>query len=521
MVMKRSIGFSKIVVLSLILAFGVLVLASGPAIAAAKDTIVVSQGSDPSTLDPQRHRENPAWIIINNIFDFPYMRFFEGGTIVMKPALAESHKVISPTEWEFKLRKGVKFHNGEPFTAESFKYTLDRFLDPKIKSQRYSNYKPLKEVKIIDDHTVRVITHKPYPVLLNTFSFSAAMLAPKYYREKSLAYLATHPIGTGPYKLVSWKKDEEMVLEANENYWRGAPKVKRIVFRPIPETSSRVAALLSGEVDIIKDVSPEILGPLKKSPNVKITQIPGVLNIHMRMDTIHGGPLAKKKVRQALNYAIDAPALIENVLGGNAKRLASAGTPFQFGFDSSIKPYTHNPEKAKRLLAEAGYPGDKDLKLTLTTPIGRYLNDKALVEAIAGQFRKIGIDAKVRAYEFAAYMPVLKNPKGDGATLNLLGWAGNLDSDAVLYPLLHCGMLYSRYCNKELDDLLEAARSTLVIKDRIKYYNKAMKLIKEEAPWLILHHQIDTYAANKRVKGWEPSPNEPTTFWMFPARIAD
>ncbi len=218
-----------------------------------KDTVVVAQGVDATSLDSMGYTDAPSINVRLNIYDTLLQRDVN---LKIEPLLAESYKLIDDLTWEFKLRKGVKFHNGEDFNAAVVKFNLERLADPKNKLPQTFLIGVLNRVDIVNDYTVRVITRNPFPTLDARLCLFGGMIAPKFLQEKGPAYLATHPVGTGPYKFVKWVKDDEIVLEAFDHYWRGTPKIKRVVFKPIPEATTRVASLQTGETDIIVNVPP-------------------------------------------------------------------------------------------------------------------------------------------------------------------------------------------------------------------------------------------------------------------------
>ena len=217
------------------------------ALAAPAGKVVIAQGVDPTTLDIMNQQETPASVIGQHIFEKLVER---DQSLKIVPALAaELPKLVSPQVWEVKLRKGVKFHNGEDFTAESVKFSLERTKDSKMRAS--SNFRPIDRVEIVDPYTVRVHTKQPWPIFTVAMNHpQAAMYPPKAYAGKESVDISKNPIGTGPYKFVRWSKDEEIVLEANTAYWRGAPQIKTVVFRPIPDDAVRVAALQNGEIDL-------------------------------------------------------------------------------------------------------------------------------------------------------------------------------------------------------------------------------------------------------------------------------
>lgn len=396
----------------------ILFLCFGMAFGAArdKDTLVIAQGVDPTSLDPMNHFDAPSFNVCLNIYDTLLQR---DANIKIEPLLAESYKLIDDLTWEFKLRKGVKFHNGEDFNAAAVKFNLERLADPKNKLSQKVLIGVLDRVDIINDYTVRLITKKPYPTLDARLCLYGGMIAPKYLQEKGPEYLATHPVGTGPYKFVKWVKDDELVLEAFDNYWRGIPKIKRVVFKPIPEATTRVASLQTREADIIVNVPPHLTKLVDWKGRSFVSKVPSVRVIYMGFDTLKPGPVADKRVRQAIAHAVNMDAIIKEVLGGNGIRLGTLLTKDHFGYDPTIKPYPYDPEKVKKLLAEAGYANGFDF--VLNSPADRYLKDKEVAEAVVGYLRKVGINASVKFHKFGIYLSrMISVHKADPSYL--LGW---------------------------------------------------------------------------------------------------
>ena len=364
------------------LVFALLVV-PGLAWAAPQGKIVIAQGVDPTTLDTQNQQETPASVVASHLFDTLVER---DRNLKIVPALAaELPKLVAPTTWEVKLRRGVKFHNGEDFNAESVKFSLER-----VKSglRASSNFRPIEKVDVVDPYTVRVQTSKPWPTFTTIMTFrQASMYPPRAYAGKDSAFISKNPIGTGPYKLIRWSKDEEIVLEANDQYWRGVPKIKTVVFH-------------------------KLVGPYK-------------------------GVTADKRVRQAIAPAIDVDEIIKGVLDGKAVRTATMLTPLHFGYDASLKPIKQDLAKAKQLLTEAGFPGG--LELTLNSPQGRYVWDKEVAEAVTGQLSKAGIKTQLKTYEFVNYLDNLVYVHKPGPVW-LIGWGTpTVDAETVYGPLFRTG----------------------------------------------------------------------------------
>jgi len=472
-----------------------------PVYSAPKDTVIIAQGVDPSTLDPQNHYETPAFNILLNIYETLLVRNDE---MKLEPLLATSWRLVNDLTWEFKLRKGVKFHNGEDFNAYTAKFSLERMNDPKNKLKQTTLQGIMEKVEVIDNYTIRVITKKPYPYLDAQLSHIGAMIPPKYIQEKGAAYFGANPVGTGPYKFVRWVKDDQLVLTANENYWGGKPKIKNVIFKPIPEATTRVAGLQTQELDVIVNIPPHLARLMDWKGRSSVAKVPSSRVIFIAFDNRQGGPLADKRVRQAIAHAIDLDTIIKKVLEGNAIKLGSIFTKYHFGYDPQFKPYSYDPEKAKKLLAEAGYSQGFDL--TINSPTGRYLNDKEVAEAVVGDLRKIGINAKARINEFGTHMAMLYAHKGGPAYL--LGWGGaTFDADATLFPLLRTGQVLSHFTNPKLDELIDQGRSIMDKQKRQQIYTQASQLIKEEVPWAFAYQQMDIYGVSARLN-WKPRTDE-------------
>jgi peptide/nickel transport system substrate-binding protein len=465
------------------------------------DTLVIVQGVDPTTMDPQNHMETTATNVHLQIFDTLLQR---DADMKIKPLLAESYRIVNDLTWEFKLRKGVKFHNGEEFNAAAVKFVLERMADPKLKLRQTVFQGVIDRVEEVDNYTVRIITKSPYPVMDAMLCHYGRVMPPKYFQEKGAAYIALNPVGAGPYKFVRWVKDDYLLLEANMNYWRGAPKIKKVMFRPIPEATTRVAALQTLEADIVVNIPPHLMKLMDWKGRSFVSRVPSTRVIFMGFDVIKGGPVADKRVRQAIALGVDMKTNIKKVLEGNGILLGSPLTDKHFGYDPSVKPYDYDPEKAKKLLAEAGYA--KGFDLTINTPNGRYLNDREMAEAAAGDLRKIGINTTVKVHEWGTFINRMYNH--DITPVYLLGWGNfSLDADFTLSPLMRSGKMLSNVSFPRLDALIDEGMNTMDSQKRQKIYSDAVRFIKEELPWAWAYQQIDIYGVNERLN-WKARMDE-------------
>ncbi len=481
--------------------------------AAPAGKVVIAQGVDPSTLDIMNQQESPAGIVGSHIFEGLVTR--DQNLKIIPDLAAELPKLVSPTVWEVKLRKGVKFHNGEDFNADSAKFSLERVKTPALRAS--SNFRPIDRVEIVDPYTIRVHTSKPWPTFITIMTFDQpAMYPPKAYAGKDSAFISKNPIGTGPYKFVRWSKDEEIVLEANEQYWRGAPKIKTVVFKPIPDDAVRVAALQNGEVDVAVNIPPHLANIIANHPKVFLSTAPSIRTLQLMFVTHeydaqhkligpYKGVTVDKRVRQAIAYALDADEIIKTVLDGRAIRTATMLTPRHFGYDASLKPIKQDLAKTKKLLAEAGYGGGLDL--TLNSPQGRYVRDKEVAEAVAGQLTKAGIKTTLRTFEFVNYLNNYIYPHKPGPVW-LIGWGTpTLDAETIYAPLFRTGSNLGNYHNADFDGMVDQAQTMMDEKKRLEIYHRINKLWIEEMPAVPLYQQMDLYGASRRLN-WKARSDE-------------
>jgi peptide/nickel transport system substrate-binding protein len=500
--------------LALVLVLPAAALAA-PSSEGPQGTVTIAQGVDPTTLDPMNHQETPAGNLASNMFDTLLER---DGNLALQPALAaDLPKLVAPTVWEFKLRPGVKFHNGEPLDAEAVKFSLERLIDPKLKLRGATPYAPISHVEVMDSLTVRVHTKVPWPILDTAMSASgASILPPKYYRDKDLTHVARNPVGSGPFKFVRWVKDDRIELEANEGYWRGAPRVKRLVWRPIPDDAVRVAALQNGEVDVAVNIPPHLANIIANHPKLFLSTAPSVRTIQLlyythQFDVQHKlvgpypGPVADRRVRLAMNHAVDVDEVIRTVLDGKAIRVASMLTDKHFGFESKLLPVKPDLARVKQLLTEAGYPGGVDM--VLNAPQGRYVRDKEVAEGIAGQLSKAGIRITLRVHEWGNYLNSMAYVHKAGPVW-LIGWGTSAyDAETVYVPLFRSGKILANYHNADFDGMVDQAQTVMDPKRRAELYHRITRLWIDDAAAMPLYQQLDLYGATRRMS-WKARGDE-------------
>jgi peptide/nickel transport system substrate-binding protein len=419
------------------------------------------------------------------------------------PELAESWKPLDDTTWQFKLRRNVVFHDGEPFNADAVRFTVGRVLDPTQKSPNRANIAEIVRVDVLDDFTVNLVTRQPYAVLLSRL-VDFPILPPKYTAEKGNQGQALRPVGTGPFRFVELVKDERLVVEAFDRHWRGAPRIARIVFKPIPEPFTRAAALRNGEVDVITTVPPSLARELERVAGLRVHRVPSTWQIYLGLNALKK-PLSDVRVRQALNYATDVEAIVKNVLDDNGRRMRGPFTPSMFGYDAAVQGYAPDAARARRLLAEAGYPDG--LEITLESPAGRYQGDKEIAEALGGQWQKAGFKPKVAVAEWGAYFKRYLGKQFQDAYL--LGLGGPMQDADELYNLVSSKGRGLYYKNERVDQLFDLGRGTMDGAKRRAVYSELARAMVEDAAWVFLLQQVDIYATRERL-AWTPRADQ----WM-------
>jgi peptide/nickel transport system substrate-binding protein len=459
------------------------VLGAGPA--GAQD-LVVAQGSDITTLDPTQATQIPNLNLFYNLYD-ALVTWDPNDIGKLVPELAVSWRNVDPLTWQFKLRQGVKFHNGEPFNAESVKFTVDRLITKGV-HQVYGGFATIERAEVVDPYTVNIVTAKPDPVLVKRFAgYGGQMLPPQYVKQVDWRGLAAKPVGTGPYKFVEWIKDDRIVLAANEDYWRGAPRIKKVTWRPIPDNFARVAALTRGEAHLITKVIPDHVALVQKANCCRVEHtLTNLVTVYLI--NAQKGPLASTKVRQALNYAVDKDKIVRDLYQGYAIPIGSGIPNTDFGYNPRIKPYPHDPARAKRLLAEAGFPGGVDIEIQSGS--GLHLNDRQLTEAVAAMLGEAGIRAKVGVLEPAQRAQLLRTNTFPGLLLADPA-STTYDMDGVVWRLRGPGGIVHKiwpgnYEGTRFYALMEEARHTLDQEKRQRLYHEAAQIYHDEAVELFL-----------------------------------
>ncbi|WP_257347354.1 ABC transporter substrate-binding protein [Pseudalkalibacillus decolorationis] len=460
-------------------------------------TLTISLGPDLMTWDIHNHTTTSTEVVHANVFDYLLMRNQDGE---IKPHLAKSWKKTNDTTYEFELEQGVKFHNGEELTAEDVKFTFERVA--KDKSLRsHSDYSNIKEVKVLDDLKLQIITSEPDPMLLSRISRQASGILPKdYIKENGWDHFKKNPIGSGPLKFVEWKKDNRVVLEPYDEYFgKKVTDWGKVVFKAIPEDSTRVAELLAGNVDIAANIPPSDWDRIKDSKNSEVVNGPSNRTYLLFLRTQEGWPTADLKVREAIDYAINDKALVENLLSGGGTPSLTRVNPGNLGANEELYgKYNYDVEKAKKLLTEAGF---KDgLSIQLAGPSGRYLQDRELLQLIAGMLEKVGIKTDMNILKWGPFVELREQGKFKDGYLIALG-ASFFDAGQSLdYYSSERAKTINGYSNKEIDRLLNKAATSTNEKERIEMYTRVQEIANKEKPILPLFQLDQFYGLSENVK---------------------
>lgn len=467
--------------------------------AASRERVFVYNASGLDNLHPYDHSSGALYGVWQHMME-PLVEFdYQQARFVGR--LAESWEYRGK-EWEFRLRKGVRFHDGSPLTSEDVAFSIDRMKNDKKSLQRRS-FRNVQEVRTPDKHTVVVVTKKPSVTFLsrgvrNRFVMSKTV-ADRYGKD-----VDKHPTGTGPYKFVSFKRDGDLVLTRNDDYWGPKPAVRDLVWRKVVEVSSRMAGLEAGQTDVMDRVPVHEVARLNRNPRVGVRSVPG-LRIYFFAFNVNYKPWDNKLVRQAANYCVDADAIVKNIFDGNGEVLQGPVGPRVIGYNPDVKRYPYDPKKARELLAKAGHPDGVDVKLHYSP--GKYEKDTELVQVVANQMSKGGFRVQIVPQEWVVFWG-RGGVNGGKVPFYYIGRGSVLDADTPLYQYFRTGgSKRTNFSHAEFDQLVDAEQAESDDAKRLSILRKMSEVIMDEAPLIPLYQLFDHYGAARNID-WNPRPDE-------------
>jgi peptide/nickel transport system substrate-binding protein len=479
-----------------------------PAAEGPQGTLTIGLTTNVTALEqpyaPERQSDNASWTL------FDALAFPEAdGTY--SPALAESWEVSEDgTTYTFHLRQDVTFHNGEPFNADAVVFSWETYRQPEV---TYANEWTIAEsVEKVDDYTITVSTSEPNALLLPIIASSWAII-PVDWGGVTKEEFAENPVGTGPFMLEEWVKSDHVTVVANPNYWNeGYPKLERVVFKFLPESATRVAAVQTGEIDIAPRLTSEDIAGLEGVEGVEVVRYPVNRSYYVAFNNITTGvgtPLEDPMVRQALTHAVDVDAIIEALFEGFATRSVGFVGPTDLGFDGA-EPVAYDPELALQLLSDAGYPDG--FEMDMACPDGAYSHINEVCEAIRGYFDEVGVTGELSIMESNAYWELEANKELPPIFVD--AWSVTL-SEA--YPRLEGalaeGQTYANWFNPELDALIKQVATTVDVDERAALYGEIQQMMRDDPPFIYLYYPEAFEGVTARVENYQPRSAEQYYLW--------
>jgi peptide/nickel transport system substrate-binding protein len=460
-------------------------------------TVVVAQGADAVSLDPHKTNDLPSARIMKQLYD---TLLFQDENMAIQPGLATAWRQLDELTWEFTLRRGVKFHNGEQFTASDVKFTFERLLNPETKSPAAFILEPLAGVEVVDDHTVRITTLQPFAPILSHLAHSATAILNEKAVTAAGADYGVKPVGTGAFTFSAWTPGSTVELTANKAYWGGAPKIDKLVFSNIPEGATRAVELETGSVDIAYDIESHDVDRLAGNAKLQLVRKPTLATNYIGFN-LKKAPFDRLEVRQAINYAVNVEEIIKYVLLNIGTRAVGPIGPNVFGAHPALDGYEYNPERARELLAAAGLTDG--FKTTLRT------NDNPvrirIAEVVQAQLKEVGIEVTIEVMEWGAY---LERTAAGEHEMFIMGWGSVTgDADYGLYSPFHSSQFggagnLTFFANSRVDELLDLGRTSADEQERLAAYHEVQEIITREAPWLFLNVREEVVGMGAGISGF-------------------
>jgi len=459
-------------------------------------TMRIGMDADNTTMDPHRSTAAVDRQVYNNVYG-KLVDIDSKFNIVPQLALSWDVKDGGKT-YVFKLRRGVKFHDGSDFNAESVKWNFERMRDPALASPRRSEIAPVKEVKVVDPYTAEITLTAPFTPFLSVLTDRAGMMVSKAAVEKLKDDFARNPVGTGPFQFVEWVKDDHLKIKRFDGYWdKDKVYLDEILYRPIPDSSVRFTAMRTGQIDVMHQIHPKDIAAAKTERGLKVSDIPSLWWQAIHLNT-QVAPFTTKALRQALWYAVDRSVIQRVVYQGHGSPAWSPFPPSMWAQDRDFTDWKRDPAKAKAKLAEGGMANGFSFTLkSWTNPT--FIQEMQVVQA---QLKDVGVDMKIEQLEFGKLLADLTS---HNFVALRIGWSGRPDPDGNVYNQVHSkgSGNYVRYANAKVDELLDAARAESNQDKRRTAYFQVTRLVAEDAPYIWLHHDAEVKVWGEQVKGFE------------------
>ena len=480
----------------------------------ARDVVVVGMEAEPPGLDPGQALGLHTLRVTAQLFETLVATPDDSTEVV--PGLAESWTTSADSlAWTFKLRRGVRFHDGTPLDAAAVKFTFDRVIDPNhphAKSGKWSfvtgYLSSVKSVEVVDPLTVQLNLKYPTGSLPALLALpNCAIVSPTAF-VKAPADFDAKPVGSGRYKLESWERGSRLVLRRNDDYWGVKGKPRALVYRGIPDANTRVSELLTGGVDLILPIPPDFVGRLEKTSGVTVHKATG-LTVWYAGFNVEKKPFTDRRVRQAFNQAVNKDAIVRDILKGTGIPAVGPLLPGTWAFEPNVHKYPYNPGLARKLLAEAGYPNGLEVDFWVPESGSGMQAPVEMSTVIQANLAAVGVKAPLKTFEWGSYLGKVRS---DAPAMFALSWfLKSEDPDLSMYPLFFSKNQplpnRSNYNNPEVDQLLVQARQLTDRAKRAELYRKAQRLIVEDAPWLFVDHEVQVVATRANVKGFHLHPS--------------
>lgn len=481
------------------------------------NVLIVGQVAEPKSLDPHAVTALNDFRILVNLYEG--LVRYRDGSLDLEPGLAEAWTISEDgLTYTFTLREDVSFHDGAPLNAEAVRFNFQRMLDDEH-SYHHTGPFPLRfffdavdGIETPDARTVVFRLKQPFAPFLSNLAYPTGLIvSPAAVKAHGKDY-GRHPSGTGPFRFAEWESNAKVVLIRNDDYWGDPAGLEAVVFRPITDGNTRVAEMLAGGLDLMVEVPPDNVALFRQDPNVLVHEQAGPHVWFLILNT-REGPLADRRVRQAVNYAIDKQALVENVLQGTAE-IAAGPTPpaFAWAYNDALEPYPHDPDTARALLQAAGAAG-AELTFYVTEGGSGMLDPLPMGTAIQADLAKVGLKVKIETYEWNAFLARVNQGLAGKADMAEMAWMTN-DPDTLPYLTLRSGAMPDKggfnsgyYANPEVDRLLEQARTATDRDVRAGLYRRMQAIVHEDAPWAFIAHWKQNAVTSSRVQGFRLQPS--------------